>query len=276
MMLRLAILLGALALHAEPLVTGFDRFHAGAPTAEGGRLLYNELGCANCHGGETGLPGLRGPALATVTQRVRSEWLRKFVADPASAHPGTVMPQVLAKADAQTLVAIEHHLASLKPRSAKAPAKIMHVNGGRGRELFHTLGCVACHAPGKDYVPPEGAPKATEFTHRSVALGDLKAKYSLDSLGAFILDPLKVRTDGRMPKTAMDRQDAIDIAGYLLEFQGSDGRTDNAIVSVVADKTLAIAGRKAVIAAQCAACHDLPKDAAAKPGGLEEERRRLP
>ena len=271
MMLRVAILLGAAALGAEPLVTGFERFHAAKPTAEGGRLLYNELGCVNCHGGETGLPMLRGPALATVTQRVRSEWLRKFVANPDATHPGAVMPQVLAKADPQVLVAIEHYLASLKPKPAsKGPAKIMHVNGGRGGELFNTLGCVACHAPGKDFVPPEGAPKASEFTHRSVGFGDLKAKYSLDSLGAFILDPLKVRTDGRMPKIVMERQDAIDIAGYLLEFQGSDGRLDNPVVSVDVDKALAIAGRKAVVAAQCAACHDLPKDAAAKPVVLKQ------
>ena len=266
MRLRLAILFGAGVLSAEPLVTGFERFHAAAPTAEGGRLLYNELGCVNCHGGETGLPALRGPALATVTQRVRSEWLRKFVADPASVHPDTVMPKVLAKADAPTLVAIEHYLASLKPKTApKAAAKIVHVNGGRGGELFHTLGCVACHAPGQDFLLPEGAPKATDFTHRSVGFGDLKAKYSLETLGAFILDPLKVRTDGRMPKTLMEKQDAIDIAGYLLEFQGSDGRTDLPIVSVGADKNLLLAGRKAVIAAQCAACHELPKDAAVVP-----------
>lgn len=271
MMLRVAILLGAAALGAEPLVTGFERFHAATPTAEGGRLLYNELGCVNCHGGDTGLPAMRGPALALVTQRVRSEWLQKFIANPAGTHPGAVMPQVLAKADEQTRAAIEHYLASLKPKAAsKAAAKIMHVNGPRGGELFNALGCVACHAPGKDFVPPEGVPKASEFTHRSVGFGDLKAKYSLDSLGAFILDPLKVRTDGRMPKVVMDRQDAIDIAGYLLEFQGSDGRIDQPVVSLVADKNLAIIGRKAVIAAQCAACHQLPKDAAAKPVALKQ------
>jgi cytochrome c553 len=269
MILRAAILLAGAVLGAEPLVTGFERFHAVTPTAEGGRLLYNELGCVNCHGGVTGLPAMRGPALATVTQRVRSEWLRKFIADPASVHPGTVMPQVLAKADAQTLVAIEHYLASLKPKTAaKGSAIIRYVNGGRGGELFNTLGCVACHTPGKGFVPPDGLPKASEFTHRSVAFGDLKAKYSLDSLATFIVDPLKVRADGRMPKTVMERQDAIDIAGYLLEFQGSNGLTAVPVVSVAADKNLAIAGRKAVIAAQCAACHDLPKDAAAKPVAL--------
>ena len=271
MMLRVAILFAASALGAEPLVTGYERFHAATPTAEGGRLLYNELGCVNCHGGETGLPMMRGPVLATVTQRVRSEWLRQFIANPASVHLGAVMPQVLAKADDKTLVAIEHYLASLKPKAAtKAAAKIMHVNGARGGELFNTLGCVACHAPGKDFIPPEGVPKASEFSHRSVGFGDLKAKYSLEGLGAFLLDPLKVRTDGRMPKIAMDRQDAIDIAGYLLEFQGSDGRIDQPVVSLVADKNLAIVGRKAVIAAQCAACHELPKDAAAKPVALSK------
>jgi cytochrome c553 len=271
MMLRVAILFVASALGAEALVTGYDRFHTSAPTAEGGRLLYNELGCVNCHGGETGLPMMRGPVLATVTQRVRSEWLRQFIADPASVHLGAVMPQVLAKADDKTLVAIEHYLASLKPKAAtKAAAKIVHVNGARGGELFNTLGCVACHAPGKDFIPLEGVPKASEFSHRSLGFGDLKAKYSLESLGAFILDPLKVRTDGRMPKIAMDRQDAIDIAGYLLEFQGSDGRIDQPVVSLVADKNLALVGRKAVIAAQCAACHELPKDAAAKPVALSK------
>jgi len=271
MIFRAAILLAGAGLGAESLVTGFERFHAARPSAEGGRLLYNELGCVNCHGGATGLPAMRGPELATVTQRVRSEWLRKFIADPESVHPGTVMPQVLAKADDKTLVAIEHYLASLKPKTAsKGPAKILHVNGARGGELFNTLGCVACHAPGKGFVPPDGLPKDTEFTHRSVAFGDLKAKHSLDSLGAFILDPLKVRTDGRMPKIVMDRQDSIDIAGYLLEFQGSDGRLDNPVVSIAADKALAIAGRKAVIAAQCAACHDLPRDAAAAPVALKK------
>ena len=225
----------------------------------------------NCHGGETGLPAMRGPVLATVTQRVRSEWLRKFVADPTTVHAGAVMPQVLVKADAQALVAIEHYLAALKPKAAaKAPAKIMHVNGGRGGELFNTLGCVACHAPGQGFVPPDGAPKAADFTHRSIGFADLKTKYSLESLSAYIFEPLKVRTDGRMPKIAMEKQDAVDIAGYLLEFQGSDGRLDVAIDQVALDVKRVAAGRKAVITARCAACHDLPKDVAAAPVALKK------
>ena len=269
MILRPAVLLAAAAASAAPLVTGFERFHAAAPTAEGGRLLYNELGCVNCHGGETGLPAMRGPALAAVSQRAQGAWIRRFVADPQSAHPGSLMPQVLAQPDEKTLVAVEHYLASLGPKAKPRPADIRHVNAARGSGLYHSLGCVACHAPGKDFVPDQGAPKDSEFTHASVAFPDLQTKYSLESLSAYLQDPLKVRTDGRMPKTAMEKQDAIDIAGHLLGFQGSDGRVGPQVTAVKADPALAITGRKAVIAARCAACHELPKDAAAAPVALK-------
>ncbi|MEY3958866.1 MAG: hypothetical protein RJA37_1469 [Verrucomicrobiota bacterium] len=269
MILRPAVLLAAAAASAAPLVTGFERFHAAAPTAEGGRLLYNELGCVNCHGGETGLPAMRGPALAAVSQRAQGAWIRRFVADPQAVHPGAVMPQVLAQADEKTLVAVEHYLASLGPKAKPRPADIRHVNAARGSGLYHSLGCVACHAPGKDFVPDQGAPKDSEFTHASVAFPDLKAKYSLESLSAYLQDPLKARPDGRMPKTAMEKQDAIDIAGHLLGFQGSDGRVGPQVTAVKADPALAIAGRKAVIAARCAACHELPKDVAAAPVALK-------
>ena len=266
----LAGLLVALALSAEPLVVSFDRFHATSPTAEGGWLLYNELGCVNCHSGETGLPALRGPNLATVSQRVQGTWLRQFVADPSSMHVGVIMPQAWAQADAPTLIAIEHYLASLQPKTAVKPSRIMHVNAGRGNLLFHTLGCAACHAPAKGFVPAEGVPAEKDFSHRSLSFPDLAAKYSLASLAAYILDPLKVRPDGRMPKTEMLAQDADDLAGYLVNFTDSDGKLAPSIEALTLDKNLVIAGRKAVIAAQCAACHDLPKDVAAVPVGLSK------
>jgi cytochrome c2 len=59
---------------SEPFVPGFQRLSAHETLEEGGRLLYNELGCANCHGGETGLPQRRGPQLAGLTQRAQVIW----------------------------------------------------------------------------------------------------------------------------------------------------------------------------------------------------------
>ena len=94
----LTVLLGVLctrALLAGPVVPAFERFHAGKPSPAGGRLLYNELGCVNCHGGSPGLPERRGPVLAGVTQRLDSGWIRDFLLDPARVRPGTGMPRLL-------------------------------------------------------------------------------------------------------------------------------------------------------------------------------------
>ncbi len=249
-------------VQAEPLVTGFDRFHAAKPSAEGGRVLFNELGCANCHGGETALPARRGPELTGVTQRVNADWLRKFLSSPTAAHEGTAMPQLLQKEDVEPVV---NYLATLKPKTTVKPKVLRHVNTALGKELFHKIGCVACHAPGKDFTPPDGAPKAEEFTHRSVAFPNLAEKDVLSSLAEFIRDPLEARVDGRMPRIAMDEQDSVDIAGWLLNYEGSDGQVAPKIPALTADKTLADRGRTIVAAQRCAACHELPKDVTAKP-----------
>jgi len=259
-------LLHVAALRAEPLVVGFDRFHAAQPTVEVGRLLFNELGCANCHGGETGLPPRRGPGLNDVTQRVQAEWLRKFLANPSAAHEGTNMPHLLAKSDVEPVM---HYLGSLKPKPAAKPKPLRHVNAVLGGELFHTIGCVACHAPDKKFQPPDGLPKDSDFTHRSVSFPKLAEKHVLSSLADYIRDPLKVRSDGRMPRTVMDEQDAVDIAGWLLNFEGSDGTIAPKIEPFVSEKALVDRGRALVAALRCAACHDLPKDVAAKPVPLQ-------
>ncbi|MEQ1852956.1 MAG: c-type cytochrome [Chthoniobacteraceae bacterium] len=266
----IAVFLFALAgarSQAEPFVAGFDRFHGAKPSAEGGRLLFNELGCANCHGGETGLPVRRGPDLVSVTQRVSAEWLRKFLANPSATHEGTAMPQLLARDDSD---AVLHYLGTLKPKTAAKAKTLRHVNAVRGGELFHTMGCVACHAPGKDFTPPDGMPKAADFTHRSVAFPNLAEKHVLSSLAEFIRDPLKVRADGRMPRIAMDEQDSVDIAGWLLNYEGSDGQIAPKIPAFKADAALADRGRGLVASLRCAACHDLPKDVAAQPAPLKQ------
>jgi cytochrome c2 len=264
-----AAMLAAMTLHAEPLVVSFDRFHKDAPTAEGGRLLYNELGCANCHGSETSLPARRGPELTGVTRRVQAAWLRKFLASPAAAHAGSAMPQLLAADKPEDVEAVVNYLGSLKVDSAAKAKPAGHVNAGRGKELFHTFGCVACHAPQTDFTPPEGAPKESEYTYRSVSFPNLNEKFVLTTLAAFILDPLKVRTDGRMPRTMMETDDAVDIAGYLLQYESSEGKTAPGLEPFKVDKALAERGRAIVASSRCASCHQLPQEVAVEPVVLE-------
>jgi cytochrome c2 len=244
-------------LHAEPLVLSFERFHAAKPDAVGGRLLYNELGCANCHGGDTGLPARKGPILPGITARQQAEWIRAFLSHPNAKKSGANMPSVIEAKDAD---AVLHYLAALKVKSSK-PKVPKYMNAERGSDVFHTAGCVACHQPGADYQPPTGVPPTSAYTHASVSFPDLKAKYTLGTLTDFLSDPSKVRTDGRMPHIKLEASDVTDLAAHLLDMQQSDGSNLPSLKAFKPDAKLAARGAEVVKQARCASCHDLPKEA---------------
>ena len=262
LLLFLAMFGFASGASAAPLVTAFDRFHSENASVEGGRLLFNELGCANCHDRKTALPSRSGPQIAGATARLNAAWLRDFVADPNAAHQGSGMPQVLHGYEAADIEAVLQYLGSLKPKGSSKLKGSRHTNARRGGELFHSVGCVACHDPEKDFKPGDGIPGEAEFTHRSVVFSDLKAKTSLVHLADFLVDPLKVRPDGRMPHMGLNEDDATDIAAYLFGFESSDPRLSPGVKSIVTDTSAIEHGREVVAEAKCAACHELPRDVA--------------
>ena len=242
----------------EPMIVGYARFHGAEPSAAGGRLLYNELGCGNCHGGETGLPPRWGPDLTTVTRQQMPDWLQAFIANPGGLRAGTSMPHLLAGRDAADSEAVVHYLGTLAPKTQPRPKLIRHINAESGKALYHTKGCVACHAPRADYAPPDGRPDPADLARGSAPFPSLHEKYVLSSLAEFVRDPLKTRRDGRMPRIAMEEQDALDIASYLLGLGGSDGEEAPKLKSFVPEREKAERGRAVVAELRCAACHDLP------------------
>ena len=275
-MKRLLILTAALpfaagGLRAAPLVPGFERFHASVPSADGGRLLYNELGCVNCHGGDTGLPARRGPDIKGAPLHAQTDWLETFLSHPDAAHPGTPMPGLLTGKSVGEAQAIVQYLATLKPKGSLKLKPSRHVNAARGKELFHTVGCVSCHAPRAGFAPAAGAPGESDFTYASLSFPGLRKKTNVTVLADFLLDPLKLRPSGRMPKLLSSEDDAMDIAGYLLDFEPSDGRLSLGIRPLAAKPELVAQGRALVAQARCAACHELPKEVAAAPQKLRKQ-----
>ena len=288
----LTLLLAAIAGPARadesipPFVAGFERFarHADIDAQLAGQLLLGELSCTACHAGEP-VPK-RGPRLNGAGNRLQPDWMRAFVLAPRTTKPGTTMPDVLRSlpADereraADALVAFlatqTEPFPELKAGGAN-PLPHEFWNKGdatRGRELYHRVGCVACHAPDPTFDGGHTKPSALDALLAqldpediaelglnaaarpvpSVPHGDLAAKYTPQSLTHFLLDPETIRPAGRMPNLKLTPVEAADLAAYLLRDQPASTADppdrSNPNAALVAE------GRRRFVELSCANCH---------------------
>jgi mono/diheme cytochrome c family protein len=204
-----------------PAVPGFARFFPGdkAKAAEGGQLVQGTLNCLQCHVAKTPNFDVEShrpaPILDTVGTRVKRSYLREFLGDPAKVKPGTTMPNLFAGLDdvdkKAKVEALVHLLAST---GSPAPIRPDPKGINAGRDLFHKVGCVACHGT-RDAKGDE-----EKLYPTSVPLGNLKAKYTLASLKAFLDNPHQTRPSGRMPGI-LSGKEVSDVANYLM--QGTSG-----------------------------------------------------
>jgi len=209
LVLGLALLTAAPAA-AHPFVAGFERFYAGpdADPAAGGRLLLGELNCVSCHVAD-GQTKKQAPVLDGIASRARISHLKKYIADPQAVKPGTTMPALFAgdpEKDSK-VEALIHFLAgtgSLRQTRSDLKATI------RGKDTYAKIGCAACHGP-RDLFG-----ESTKQSSGFVPLGDVKGKYTIPALAAFLANPLQTRPAGRMPHL-LKPSEATDVANYLLQ-----------------------------------------------------------
>lgn len=147
--LLIAVLLGSLSSFAgDPAIPGDHPL----TQAQAGSVLIAQLRCSACHAGVQQASELekKAPELAEVGARISPEYLRRFLASPSEAHPGTTMPDMLVSrsaAERQAIAeALTHFLVSQTTREvpikSPEPADLK-----LGKELYHSIGCVACHGP---------------------------------------------------------------------------------------------------------------------------------
>jgi mono/diheme cytochrome c family protein len=200
-------------------------------TIEPGEILIGEMNCMACHEAASTvkerLDSRQSPKLGADGLRLTPQWLRAFLIDPQIETHGTLMPDMLhalpPPEKAEAADALTHFLVSLQPEDE--PTQVGASSSGikTGEQLYHSLGCVMCHAPLK--LPPEKVndAAATEELARlaqtSVPLGDLAKKYSVAELAAFLRDPVRTRPSGRMPSLKLNDGEARVIAMYLLREQ---------------------------------------------------------
>ncbi len=235
-----------------PVVPGLHGRHP-LDVREVGALLIGELGCAACHPQlEAWNPRTKAaPSLEEVGGRVSPEFLRSFLADPGAAQAGTTMPQVLSGVSPEKREGIADALSQfLISRSSTLFRRgpIDEDDIGVGGELFHKVGCVACHAPREVAMLGSVVPVSLVG---AVALAHLPEKYSLASLSQFLHQPLSVRSSGRMPAMGLSSAEARSIASYLL------GTKSTGAANAPVNRSLIEAGRGYFQEFNCAACHPL-------------------
>jgi cytochrome c2 len=239
----------------HPLIAGWERFHADSPKASrrAGTLLATELGCTACHQSDNPhWTPKSGPDLTGLRQRIDVDWVRQFLANPHQAKPGTTMPDLLAGEPAsrrlEKVEALTHYLASLPGNPEhfqlnRPPLEIVHPQFwdrgdiAAGQELFHRVGCVACHAPDSSFAGAASTYPDAERQLRELGLDDeeiqelledslpdtapivpfpsLHRKYLARSLSFFLLQPLITRPSARMPDFGLTPAESADLAAYL-------------------------------------------------------------
>ncbi|MSR64119.1 MAG: c-type cytochrome [Planctomycetes bacterium] len=205
-----------------------------AGDAARGFVALQQRGCANCHAGP-GFVAEPAPRLEGVGARLTPSALRALLgAGPRMPECVEALPEREREA-ART--ALTHFLASLGGPLAPEPLALDALSVERGRQLYHTLGCVACHAAFESagtlarplweyedaYVPaPIAAHASATVTRNPLALGELRTRTTQSALAAYLVDPLKVNPSGRMPAMAIGAGEARDLAAYLFYEDAAD------------------------------------------------------
>lgn len=234
---------------SQPLVS----MTAGQPLSQAmqGSVLIDRFRCELCHGRQDATKQFSlntAPYLPQSASWIQPDYLERFIINPAAVKPGTSMPDMMGRLTAEqrktAAVEIRHYLVSLA-RKPPVTAIDQPMKPERGQELFHSVGCVACHAP-RD-------PQGQELTVAgSVPLGNLREKYALDGLTAFLKNPHAVRPGGRMPDLQLTHWEARDIAAWLTH---TNAEPDASPEPTAIDPELVKQGKTQFQYLGCAKCH---------------------
>jgi mono/diheme cytochrome c family protein len=185
-------------------------------------LLVSRMRCAACHesASERVAPE-PAPDLTAVGARKTADGLRRWLHDPHGAKRGTAMPDLssqLGPAEREAAVdELVHYLAAQGGPPVERGGEIDPGELERGRQLFHSVGCVACHAPqerAEDLESPlwRSAADGALAPVAADELGHSAFDTTVEALASFLLDPLAARPSGRMPSLALTPPEARAIA----------------------------------------------------------------
>lgn len=191
-----------------------------------GEFVLAEMNCVACHDApgaiKNRLASRQAPRLGKDGLQLTPQWLRAFL-----VKPGPTMPDLLhslpGAEKAEAAEALTQYLVSFQSPDTGVQHGASTAAIAAGKKLYHTLGCVACHTPHESppVAPNDNATKSemNRLQRDSIPLGDLARKFTVNELAAFLRDPVKTRSSGRMPSLKLDEGESRAIAMYLLREQ---------------------------------------------------------
>lgn len=209
-----------------------------------GQQLFVEDRCARCHQptrpvGESAFGELdnEAPDLRRAAERMRPDFMARWIADPQALRSDTLMPKLpLADADVADIAAFLATLGKPLPEP-----QFTQEQAEQGSETFLELGCVACH------VPPAEDRDLAKLGDR-IHLGFVPQKWHGAALVAFLRAPRDQAPNTRMPDFKLSPVEATALAAYLLQ-----GRP----AADAAPKGNAEHGKYLVARVGCVRCHQL-------------------
>lgn len=211
----------------------------GAPTFNAGMRTIEKLGCWGCHkfGGshfeELALSGKKvGPSLERLASKLNKDWVTKWIWEPKSFRPTTLMPQYWKqhnnsdpesmKRGAVEVTAIAEFLfAKAKPYEPMKLASQVVGDASKGKDLVGSVGCLGCHAV--DDFPGEAITDVAAVGYKDPRvpmfgpeLNQMGSKVDQNWLHAWLKNPGHYWAESSMPSMKLSDQEVVDIAAYLL------------------------------------------------------------
>jgi mono/diheme cytochrome c family protein len=150
---------------------------------ERGRDLAESFNCAACHEIDASLRSWKGPDLSTVGSRIRPGWIYRWLDNPRHMKLG-----------GEERAHVTAYLLTRRGGSEPIGPAADPERASRGKDLYESIGCTACHAGDLD---------------------GIGSKMSAARLASYLLDPPAVFPDGRMPSMLLTSEEAEAIAEHL-------------------------------------------------------------
>jgi cytochrome c2 len=250
-----------------------------APLLTRGKKLFVEIGCWGCHPieGYSDLPR-RGPQLTNLVSKTTPGWVERWISYPRGWRPATRMPNFWPGAVEGTSVP---RIGGETPEAAKArhekvradevsqiaaylwvtstPARLppMPARAGsaeRGKALFDSVGCRACHVAAKGATARRS--EASPDRDYAPNLWNVGDKARPEWIYGWIKNPRAQWSETKMPDLRLSDEEAADVTAYLSSLRS--GETYPAPAQYADRKkleALAEGGKKLVNKYGCFGCH---------------------